>query len=224
MRDPTPVTTRIIVIERGSTRMFTPTWSDPTEIQSKRWTIWRRWAGARARSCARAPRLTANDTATASTASQPELSRKRLPKNRLVAEAKSGRAGTSQIRLSMDGSPLQEVRVVDVRALALAEDRDDDRETDHALRRGHHHREERQHLAGQVPVQAGERDQREVHGVELQLDRHEDHQRVPAHQHPDRADREQDRRERQEVGDRRAHGTGSRSRSPSTGRTSGGGT
>ena len=34
----------------------------------------------------------------------------------------------------------------------------------------------------------GERDEREVHGVEHQLDAHEHHQRVAAHQHADRAD------------------------------------
>ena len=52
----------------------------------------------------------------------------------------------------------------------------------------------------------GERDERQVRGVEHQLDAHEHHERVLAHQQADRADREQERREDQVVGRRDVEG------------------
>src|SRR4029450_536235 len=53
-------------------------------------------------------------------------------------------------------------------------------------------------------VDAGEGDEAEVHRVEHQLDRHEDHDRVAAKKHPCRADREQECRQVEVV--RRIHG------------------
>ena len=50
-----------------------------------------------------------------------------------------------------------------------------------------------------------ERDQRQVHRVQLQLDRHEDQQRVASDQHADGAEREQHAGQHQEVRDRRPH-------------------
>ena len=58
-------------------------------------------------------------------------------------------------------------------------------------------------LDGQVAVLLGERDQGEVGGVEHELDAHEHDDRVAAGEHPDAADREEDRGEDQERG--RAH-------------------
>src|SRR3954451_16975650 len=97
--------------------------------------------------------------------------------------------------------------VVDVRALPPVVHRDDDREPHHDLGGRDHHREEGQHLALEVAVHPPERDEREVHGVQLELDRHEDHQRALADQHPGRPDGEQHPGQNQEVPDRRPHGT-----------------
>ena len=56
-------------------------------------------------------------------------------------------------------------------------------------------REEHDHLAADVVERVGERDEREVHRVEHQLDAHEHHDHVAADEHADRADREEHRGE-----------------------------
>src|SRR5918998_362744 len=67
-------------------------------------------------------------------------------------------------------SVLQQAGVVDRGRASGAEDGHDDREADHDLGSGHHHHEEGGDLAVEVAVLLGERDQREVRGVEHQLD------------------------------------------------------
>ena len=53
---------------------------------------------------------------------------------------------------------------------------------------GDHHHEEGDDLAVEAPVDAGEGHQGQVDRVEHQLDAHEDHQCVAAHEHADRTD------------------------------------
>src|SRR5207247_10630831 len=77
-------------------------------------------------------------------------------------------------------------------ASTAAGDPDDEREADDDLGGRDHHREEGEHLAGEVVVEPGERDERQVHRVELELDRHEDQQGVLPGEHPDGAEHEQD--------------------------------
>src|ERR671931_381403 len=135
-------------------------------------------------------------------------------RSRSTATPASGSAGRSQTSLSTR-SPSEHRNVVDARARLPAVDVHDDRQAHHDLGRGDHHGEEREDLAVQIPVHPAERDEREVHRVQLELDRHEDHERVLADEHADRADREQHRREDHEVRDRRPHVTLSGSRIPS---------
>src|SRR5207245_9985441 len=66
-------------------------------------------------------------------------------------------------------------------------------------------------LAVEVAVHPREGHQGEVRGVQLELDRHEDHQRVLSDKDSDRSDREEDPREHEEIGDRGPHPTTSRS-------------
>src|SRR5205814_956893 len=61
-------------------------------------------------------------------------------------------------------------------------------------------REEDNDLTADVVQRVGEGDECEVRRVEHQLDAHEHHERVLAHQQADRADREEDRREDEVVG------------------------
>src|SRR3990170_1604119 len=210
MRNPTPVTTRIITVDKASTRRSAATLKSPTVIQSNSGRTKTRSSAASPRRPASARRAKTNEAPTVADPRMPAHLPKRLPKNRLITAPASGSAGTSQIRRSI-ASPFQEARFVDVRRMAAAEDRDDDRKADDHLGRSDHHREERQHLAVQVSELPRERHQREVHRVQLQLDRHEDHEGVAADQHSDRADREQDGGQDQEIGDRSPHGTGSSS-------------
>src|SRR5581483_379059 len=207
----TPVTTSTIVMERGSTRRSTATWNPPTAIHSKRWRTTCRFASGSETRAEKTPSATPKAATTRAEASQPAYLPSRLPANRQTANPASGRAGTSQICLST-ASPLEEVDVVDVGAPPAPVHGHDDGQADDDLRRRDDHREEREHLAVEGPVHAGERDEREVHGVQLQLHRHEDHEGVLAHEHADAADREQRRRDHEEVRDGRPHPTGSSSR------------
>src|SRR5688500_4946072 len=72
---------------------------------------------------------------------------------------------------------------------------DDDPEADDDLRGRDCHHGEREDLAVVVAVLARERDQREVRGVEHDLEREQHDQRAAPQQHAERPDREEDRRD-----------------------------
>src|SRR3984957_10333760 len=94
---------------------------------------------------------------------------------------------------------LQQPRVVHRRGPAGTEDRHQDRQAYHDLGGRDHHHEERDDLAVQVAVHAGEGHEREVDRVEHELDAHENHHCVAPPQDTHRADHEQDHSERHEV-------------------------
>src|SRR3990170_6682834 len=201
---PTPVTTSVIVIESGSTRTVASNVKPPDPIHSKSRTAWRRSSPGDERSSrsTRTPRP--NPAATRIVASQPAHLPSRRPTNRLTAAPASGSVGMSQAWSIIRSSP-QHAHVVDARALPPPIDVHDDRQADHDLGRGDHHGEERKDLPVQVAVHPTERDEREVHAVQLELDGHEDDQRVLPDEHADGPDREQHRGDDQEVRDRRPH-------------------
>src|SRR5699024_10305186 len=94
---------------------------------------------------------------------------------------------------------LQQVGVVDRSRPASAENRHDDRQPHDDLRRSHHHDEEGHDLTINGTVHPRESDQRQVHGVQQQLDAHEHHDRVAPYQHTNSTDREQQRGQQQIV-------------------------
>ena len=98
-------------------------------------------------------------------------------------------------RFTSAPSVLQQAGVVDRGRASGAEDGHDDREPDHDLGSSHHHHEEGGDLAVEVAVLLGEGDEREVAGVEHQLDAHEHHDGVAAGEDTHAADREEDRGE-----------------------------
>src|SRR3954471_14126982 len=79
-------------------------------------------------------------------------------------------------------SVLEQVGVVDRGGPSGPVDRHDDREADDDLRGGDDHHEERDDLAVDAPVRAGEGDQRQVDRVEHQFDAHEHDDGVAPHQ------------------------------------------
>src|SRR3984893_18268077 len=79
-------------------------------------------------------------------------------------------------------SVLQQTGIVDRGRPAGTEDRHDDRQADHDLACGDHHREEGHHLTVELTVHPGERDERQIRGIEHQLDTHEHHDRVAPQQ------------------------------------------
>src|SRR5690242_2364083 len=204
IRKPTPVISRTKTPARGSKNRPKSTLSRPTAMKSNSESWMARAFSGRPASWMNPMSPSTNEAPTDSTPSTcPHLSAQRLSPSRMPALA-SGITGTSQ---KTDSTPvacevaiaeyicpsvLQQVRVVDARGASRPEDGHDDGEADHDLGRGHDHDEEGHDLPVQVAVHAAERDQRQVAGVEHQLDAHEQHDRVAPDQHPDRPDGEQD--------------------------------
>src|SRR5215210_7406371 len=102
-------------------------------------------------------------------------------------------------------SPLlksQNARVVHVERLAVAEDGDDNPEPHGGLGGRDRHHDEDEELPRHVSEVAGEGDERQVHGVEHQLDAHEHLDGVALDDDADHADGEQHGREREVPGQR----------------------
>src|SRR5713226_2706926 len=173
--------------------------------------------------------VTRNAPAAMAVASQPaEDVPHRLPVSSRIAAPASGSSGTSPASLIVGspasrGSPFERSRVVHVHASPLSVERHDDRQADDHLRGGDDHREEGEHLPRQVAVLTREGDEREVRRIQLELDRHEDDQRVLPGEDPDRADREEHGRDQQEEGDRCPHVVTASAGSSSSGGSSGAG-
>src|SRR5690606_20853689 len=217
MSEPTPVISRTKLMDSGSTSRSMPTLNAPTSMKSHRCTVRRRSPASYPSIWANIATPTANDATDVATPSRCPHRSVRLPPIRRIAAPASGSAMRSQDAAWMPSafipvlSVLQQVHVVHRRRPAGPEDGHDDRQADHDLRGGHHHHEEGDDLTVQVAVHAGERDERQVRRVQHQLDAHEHHERVAAHEHAERPDGEQDRRERQVV--TRTHEPASPSRS-----------
>src|SRR5579863_564789 len=89
-------------------------------------------------------------------------------------------------------SALQDVDVVSGGGGPAPEHGHDDRQADHDLGRGHDQYEEHIDLTADVVQVAGEGHERQIHGVQHQLDAHEHDQHVAPDQEPGGAQPEQD--------------------------------
>src|SRR5579875_172924 len=123
----------------------------------------------------------------------------RRPLSSSINAPAAGRATSSQVYAVMV-SALEEVGFVDRSRPAGTENRHDDGQPDNDFAGGDHHREERHHLPVETAMHPGVGDERQVDGVEHQLDAHEHHDRVAPQEHTGRADGEQQRRKIQVVG------------------------
>src|SRR5262249_2052067 len=123
--------------------------------------------------------------------------RRALPNATANRKPTSGSAGIShsvELRITSAScivSPAQDGELVGVDRRTVAERGDDDREADRGFGGGDRHHEEHDHLAVHRAELTGERDERQVDRVQHELDRHEDDDDVAAHEHADRADREE---------------------------------
>src|SRR6476469_525670 len=214
--EPTPVISSTKLMDSGSMRMPNSTWRSPTGIQSKTCRFCIRCDSANpVEEKKRITPYTKDATTVAQPSRWPQAFEALPPSSRTAAPI-SGNAISSQAppaaplaswtfwasaSRNVDDtdypSVLQQVGVVHGGRPAGTEDRHDDREPDDHLGRGHHHYEEGHDLAVQRAVDARERDQRQVHRVQHQLDAHEHDDRVAPDQHPDRADGEQQSRQQQ---------------------------
>src|ERR1700752_3054256 len=77
--------------------------------------------------------------------------------------------GCFKSRAILSRSKLERVHFVDVERFAVSEYRDDDRESNRSFGGGYGHHDEDKQLAVYVAKEAGERDQREVSGVQHEL-------------------------------------------------------
>src|SRR6185369_8148864 len=105
---------------------------------------------------------------------------RRFPNSPLIATPISGMRGISQNRSRITPSPLHQMDVIEMDRGRVAHDRDQDRQTYRDLPRRDADHEHDEHLTGDVGMRPGECDEVEVRGVEHQLDRHQDEDRVAA--------------------------------------------
>src|SRR4051794_40363870 len=137
---------------------------------------------------------------------------RRGPKTPLTNAPRSGSAMTTAMRekspagkrerKSFIGLVLQEVGIVRTDGATDTEEREDDREAHGDLGRLGGDQEEAEHLAGvRVAPAAVERDERDVHRVQHDLDAHQRDDHVAAHQEPDAPDGEERRAERDVIFD-----------------------
>src|SRR5262245_16711040 len=202
MSEPTPVTTSTITAESGSSRNESSAWKSPAEIHVYRSSVKKRCSGsnavARVNTCATA---IANDAIGAPQASRITAGRgstfgakiSHAPESTAAMSGRNGIQRSSSLVCSVNLSPLHLAGVFDVHGVAVAYQTDDDRQSDGDLDGGHHHDHERQDLALVVADLAAERDQRQVRGVQHQLDAHEHDDHVAAREHADHADHEDQR-------------------------------
>src|SRR5262245_15015542 len=193
--EPTPVISSTKVIDSGSMRSPKSTCSCPTGIQSKTCRFWTRSLSGNPVVEKNSITPYTNDARTVAQPSRwPHASVARPPSSSTAAPI-SGNASSSQAlpatplasvtletswawaSRNVDDtdypSVLQQVGVVDRGRPAGTEDRHDDREPHDHLGRGHHHHVEGHDLPVERAVDPGERDERQVHRVEHQLDAHE---------------------------------------------------
>src|SRR6185436_1487254 len=106
-----------------------------------------------------------------------------------------GASGTTRYRVSIvTASALQAVEIFDVDGLQVAEQHDQDRETDRRLCGGDGQDEKYENLAGRVAEIVRKRDEIHIDGEQHELDRHQQDDHILAiEENPDHADREQDR-------------------------------
>src|SRR5438477_10733209 len=176
---------------RGSMRYRTSAWKSPTWIQEKRSCVSRRPSAGSDSSAAKQESAISREIPTEPTPIALTSLRLRRPAPTPFTIAPiRGRSGTSQ-RSESPTLSFQEVDVVHVRGLPIPEDRDQDREPHGHFRGRDRHDEEDEDLAVHVAVLPGKGHEAQVHRVQHQLDRHEDDQRAPAHQHAHQTHREE---------------------------------
>src|SRR5579864_4128752 len=101
----------------------------------------------------------------------------RRPNRPFIRKPRKGRIGISQ-RYMM--SVLHRTYVVDQECVAILENRQDDGQANRSLSRRYHHHEKAEDMAVHLLQRVGKRDEREIHGVEHQLDGHENRNDVAA--------------------------------------------
>src|SRR5262245_36371490 len=188
MRNPIPVTTRIMMEDNGSRRnaQFTEkrasgpsaVCAGPASIQLYSVTVCDRCSGSNCKSWNTAPAEKMNDSKTAPAAIVPmAFFDRRLPRRPLMTKPIAGKSGISQIRsrkFIFLSSPLHQVDFVDVHRLFVLEHCDHNPETDGSFSGRHRDDKDSEYLAGHLLKAVRKRNQIDVHGIHHQFDGHQD--------------------------------------------------
>src|SRR5215218_522499 len=198
-----PVITRIITADSASRRNARSSEKSPAVIHVKSvWLIWR-LSGAMCMSAFTWVSAITNEIAIISVASPPLTAfGSRFPRNALTRKPPNGSRGISAstaalgfqrsaIGSAMGISPFQGRERFGVERFAMPEQADHERETDRGFGGRHRHHEEGDDLAIDRAPLAPERDEREIDGVQHDLDRHQQRDQVAAQEHAGSADRKQ---------------------------------
>src|SRR5689334_216100 len=138
-------------------------------------------------------------TPTAAMPTSAPLNGMRLPKKRIATKDVAMIAGMSQVQWRITASPSHRVDLVEVDRGSVAIQHQDDGEPDPDFGRGDRDDEQREHLPDHGAVERAECNEVDVHGVEDELDRHQDHHAVAPGEHAVDPDREQGRAKEQEL-------------------------
>src|SRR2546423_12193379 len=196
MSAPTPVMTRHMTAASASKLNSMSARKLPTGIQLNSTAMpWRRLTGRRCTDHVHASVVMKERPIIPVASSPPNGSFRRRPSTSSTAAPKNGKAGMRNMAsfkwTSLIPSSPQQRDVVGRRGAPAPEDGDQDGQADDDLGGGHHHDEEDSDLAGAVVELAAVADQRQVDGVEHDLDAHEHDQRVAPDEEADHADGEQ---------------------------------
>src|SRR5688572_27075414 len=189
-----PVTTRIITAERASSLSARSSEKSPAVIHVKSVWLICRFSGGMAASAITCITEIPNESTITAVARPPEIDfGRRFPRKALTRKPPNGSSGIS----ASTGSPLEARKGFGVERLAMAEQGDHERQADRRLGGGDGHDEEGDDLPVDLAELAAERDERQVDGVQHDLDRHQQRDDVAAQEHARRADGEQQAREHQ---------------------------
>src|SRR5262245_54257428 len=118
----------------------------------------------------------------------------------------SGTGASGRLDISALCSALEEIDLRHVDGAAVAEIDDDDSEPDRGLRRCDREHNQCEHLSDEVAMEGGEGDEIEIHRKQHQLDAHENDDHILAVQEDtENAEREQDRGNREVMGEVNGH-------------------
>src|SRR6478752_210464 len=197
-----PVITRIITADSASRRNDRSSVKSPTWIQlNSTWTIWR-FSGGMPTSAMTCISAMTNEIAITAVARPPLIDfGNRLPTKALTRKPPNGSSGIS----ASTSSPLQRSKGFGVEGLAMPEQADHERQADRGFSRGNGHDEEGDDLPVDGALLAAKRDEGQVHGIQHDLDRHQQRDQVAAQEHARRADGKQQARQHQVVAQRHGY-------------------
>src|SRR5580698_5000046 len=202
MRNPMNVMIRQSSPESASSRKARSILSEPAAIQVPT-VSWSPPDAAEGSAVKKASSTTRHEPAMAPAATATTVSRDHLRPNniRIAAPMKGSKGMRRRLKVTAASrSALHQGDFVEVDGLPAAEEADQNRQPDRRLGCRERDDQKGEHVSLEVAELAGEGDQGQVAAVQLQLDPHEDDERVPAQQDARRPDQEQHEREDQIVG------------------------